>query len=110
MQATMTPTPKQRKPSAKAWLLVEAPTLERSGTLIIGAGREATAYELDYIRDAAWGLAFSLRKADGTDYAVNLGDEAKGLHPQCECPGHLRWSVECKHLQALRDLVGRNLL
>jgi hypothetical protein len=30
-----------------------------------------------------------------------------GEHGSCECPGHRRWGVECRHLWALRELLGR---
>jgi hypothetical protein len=62
----------------------------RPGTLAITVGGRTTFYELTAIPEAAWGRGFVLRKQDGTEYAVNLGDEARGLHPTCECLGFLR--------------------
>ena len=114
MEATATPPAKQpraRTPRPKlerSACLVEAPALDgRPGTLWLTVGKEVTFYELAPIPEAAWGRAFSLRKEDGTEYAVNLGDEAKGIAPSCECLGHQRWSHKtvCKHLASIRALV-----
>jgi hypothetical protein len=98
--------------------LVEAPALDgRPGTLRLTVGQCGEFYELAEIPDVAWGRAFCLRKQDGTEYAVNLGDPARGIEPTCECLGHLRWhgtansdGRECKHLAGLRALVAAGQL
>jgi hypothetical protein len=74
--------------------------------LRISVGKKTTFYEVALIPEA-WGTAFTLTKQDRTTYDVNLGDEAEGLPPTCECPGWLRWGHRgpCKHLQSLRALV-----
>jgi hypothetical protein len=43
--------------------------------------------------------AFRLTKPDGTTYDV--AQRADGVC-SCECLGHLRWSVACKHIRALK--------
>jgi hypothetical protein len=104
---------KARPKPERSATLIEAPALDgRPGTLRLTIGKDTTSYELAPIPEAAWGRAFSLRKQDGTEYAVNLGDEAKGMPPSCECPGHQRWGyrTECKHLSSLRALVNAGKL
>jgi hypothetical protein len=58
-------------------------------------------------------VAFRLRKVDpacdGTDkecghYDVNVTAQS------CECRGHLRWNVACKHLETLSQLVAEGRL
>jgi hypothetical protein len=43
-------------------------------------------------------LGYRLTKSDGSSYDIDL----TGERPTCECAGHLRWGVECKHIQAVR--------
>jgi hypothetical protein len=71
-----------------------------------------TLYELTVILEAAWGRCFVLTKEDRTSLAVNLGDEARGLHPSCECAGFLGWGGRgpCKHLACLAALVASGRL
>jgi hypothetical protein len=115
---TITRARKPRPKPDRRVFLVEAPYADgRPGTLSLTVGKQSELYELATIPDAAWGHAFCLRKQDGTEYAVNLGDPARGIEPTCECLGHLRWhgtansaGRECKHLAGLRALVERGLL
>jgi hypothetical protein len=93
--------------------LVDAPYADgRPGTLRLTVGKCSEFYEVAPIPEAAWGVAFCLRKQDGTEFHVNLGDPARGIGPTCECLGHLRWhgtpnsgGRECKHLAGLREFV-----
>jgi hypothetical protein len=116
MQTTTPRTRSPRKPRPKperGVFLVEAPYLDgHPGTLRLTVGKEATFYEVTPIPEAAWGTAFVLTKEDRTSYAVNLGDEAQGMAPTCECPGFLRWGHlgPCKHLDGLRALVSAGKL
>jgi len=68
-------------------------------------GKETTFYELAPIVDACWGRAFELTKEDRTSYAVNLGDEAQGMAPACDCVGFLRWGHRgpCRHRGTVLD-------
>src|SRR5262249_52336889 len=107
MQATATRQARQRKPRVKPQRLVnllEAPTFDRPGTVGLTMGKEVTFYEVAPIVEAAWGRAFCVRKQDGTEYAVNLGDPAEGMNPSCDCLGHERWGG-CKHRESLAALV-----
>src|SRR5262245_35921945 len=101
----MSTTPrKTRKPRSR--------TLSFNGTtgiLHIKQGELEVGYYLDAIATAL-GRAFRLTKivtpADGTGAEYDVLISPDGFHT-CECKGHLRHGVECKHIAALRCLAGR---
>jgi hypothetical protein len=70
-------------------------------------GKASTFYELTVLPEACWGRGFVLTKEDRTSYGVNLGDEAQGMAPACDCVGFLRWGHRgpCRHLAALMALA-----
>jgi hypothetical protein len=59
-----------------------------------------------------YGVGFQFQQSMSNPLPTGLQLEAydvlsDGEHGSCECPGHLRWSVECRHLWALRELIRR---
>jgi hypothetical protein len=109
MKATTDAGARQPRPKPfRTFELTEAPALDgRPGTLLITVGKQSTFYGLSEIPDAAWGRGFALRKEDGTEYAVNTGDPARGITPSCDCMGFERWGRKgpCKHLQTVKALA-----
>jgi hypothetical protein len=66
--------------------------------LCLSDGKRTDDYWVERLA-SDFGLAFALRKDDGTVYHVNLD----GALSSCECPGFLRWS-HCKHCESLTAL------
>jgi hypothetical protein len=81
-----------------------------TGVIVVTDGKGRNSYydltEIECQFEGCRGFALTKFSPDREQYHVLLANNPQD--ESCDCPGHSRWS-RCKHVAALRSLIGGGL-